>query len=83
MKKVIIYIVIFAMLLISLVFVNSYVKAISKEQRFNDCPYNEKYPICQQDGNCIQQNNQCLQQNDNCIRNYDRGQKHHNRMCNR
>lgn len=53
MKKVIIYIVIFAMLLISLVFVNSYVKAISKEQRFNDCPYNEKYPICQQDGNCM------------------------------
>ena len=111
-KKVIISIVIFTLLLISVVFANSYVQALSKEERLqvkkgileqkveenkitkqqadqiydnmeermtncdNVCVQNEKCPVYQQNGACVQQNN-------NYMRNCGRGQNHHNRMCNR
>lgn len=81
-KKLIISIIIFAVLLVSIVFANSYVQALSKRQinkkvensqiyqnikeRMNNCDN-----ICEQNEECTmyQQNEDCpmYQQNENCI----------------
>lgn len=75
-KKLIISVIIFAVLLVSIVFANSYVQALSRrqmnkniqnseicqnmEERMNNCDN-----ICQQNENCpmYQQNDNCMRQN--------------------
>ena len=90
MKKVIISIAIFATLLIGVIFANSYVKALSEEERLqmNKEKFEQKVQenkncdyFCQQNENypICQQNDNCLQQNKNSIRNCARWQKKHNR----
>ena len=82
-KKVIISFSIFILLLIGL-FANSYVQALSREERItngNKCEPYENCPVYYQNNHCMEQNNECLQ------RNYNNGRHCHNqqnctrRMC--
>lgn len=69
-NKVIIFFVIF-LLLLGIIFANSYVQALSHQERFincNNCEYNENCPIHDKHTNCIKPNNQCFQKKYNCKR---------------
>ncbi len=84
-KKVLFSTIILALLLLSIVFITSYVQAFSKEEKLQiqkemlEQEVNENCPIYQQNTNCIGQNNQCIQRNYHNIRNCGNQQNCHNR----
>ena len=84
-KKVLFSTIILALLLLSIVFITSYVQAFSKEEKLQiqkemfEQEVNENCPIYQHNTNCIGQNNQCIQRNYHNIRNCGNQQNCHNR----
>lgn len=65
-KKIICSVIIFIIILLSIVFVNSYAQALSRGERATDC-YNNNYN-CEQNGKCqrYQQNKNCITRNNHC-----------------
>lgn len=72
MRNKVVFLVIIFLLLLGIVFANSYVQALSRQERLmncNNCEYNENCEVYYKNNNCIKRNNTCLQRNNNCRRN--------------
>lgn len=81
-KKILFSFIIFVLLLLSVVFANSYMQERINNCN-NNCIQNENCQYYNENEQCINQRNQCIQQNYNCRKDCNR-QQHCNRgMCNR
>lgn len=95
-KKFVIYSATFILLLLSIVFANSYVQALSRERKSQEMMSN-CYNYCEQNENCriytqnnddveqsINQNYYCSQENNNCRRNNNCNENYNcGESCNR
>lgn len=88
-NKVILAIIVFIILILGIIFGNSYVQALSRKERlqvnrekgmntncYNYCEQYDNCPIYQQNGNCQRRNNQYSHENYHCSKDYNRGRCH-------